>query len=93
MCSIQNNSLVGVICHEDILNNYKNTEEKKVSEIMNSPVITISPEDTLYDTLFIMYKNDISFLPVVDKNVLLGMITREKILEIYFNNVNKENPE
>ncbi|MGC8870689.1 MAG: CBS domain-containing protein, partial [Brevinematia bacterium] len=51
------------------------------------------PEDSLYDALSIMYKNDISFLPVVDKNVLLGMITREKVLETYFNNVNKENPE
>jgi len=60
---------------------------------MNSPAITVSPEDSLYDALYLMYKNDISFLPVVDKNMLLGMVTREKILEIYFNSANKENTE
>ncbi len=93
VCSAQNNSLIGVVCNQDVLNNCERGRDKKIVDIMNSPAITISSEDSLYDALSLMYKNDISFLPVVDKNVLLGMVTREKVLEIYFNNVNKENPE
>jgi CIC family chloride channel protein len=93
VCSAKDNSLVGIVCNQDILNNCEQGKDKKIAEIMNSPAITISPENSLYDALYLMYKNDISFLPVVDKNVLLGMVTREKVLEIYFNSVNKENPE
>ncbi|AWB10885.1 chloride channel protein, CIC family [Thermodesulfobium acidiphilum] len=93
VCSAQNNSLVGVVCNQDLLNNCEGGKDKKVADIMNSPAIIISPEDSLYNALSLMYKNDISFLPVVDKNVLLGMITREKVLETYFNNIGKESSE
>jgi CBS domain-containing protein len=50
-----------------------------VKEIMVSPVITVTPDDTLEDIARIMIKNRIGCVPVVDKDSeLLGIVTENE---------------
>ncbi len=53
---------------------------EKVKEIMNKKPKTISPEDSIYDAAKLMNKHDINRLPVVKNNKLVGIITRQDII-------------
>jgi len=53
----------------------------KVNEIMTKDVISIKPEDNAKDALTLLFKMQISGLPVIDENgKLAGMFTEKDIL-------------
>lgn len=53
----------------------------KVKEIMNSEVISLNPEDNAKEALNILFKRQISGLPVIDAQAkLVGMFTEKDIL-------------
>ncbi|WP_457619362.1 CBS domain-containing protein [Methanopyrus sp.] len=54
----------------------------KVSEVMSSPVITISPGATVLDAAQAMLAHGISGLPVLDGDDLVGIITKTDLLEL-----------
>ncbi|AAM02303.1 CBS domain-containing protein [Methanopyrus kandleri] len=54
----------------------------KVSEVMSSPVITISPGATVLDAAQTMLVHGVSGLPVLDGDRLVGMITKTDLLEL-----------
>ncbi len=49
--------------------------------IMTSPVITVNPETTLRDAAKTMHDHNISCLPVMDTDRLVGMVTKLDFLE------------
>jgi CBS domain-containing protein len=54
-----------------------------VAEIMTEDPISISPEATIGEAAYLMYKNKISGLPVLDANQnLVGMITESDIFRM-----------
>lgn len=69
------------------LNNLKLLFKKKkrsVKDFMTEHNFTISPEDNIIDAAKLMYDEDLSTLPVVDKNnKLLGILTDISILKHY----------
>jgi CBS-domain-containing membrane protein len=53
----------------------------KIKEIMTKEVVSVKPEDNVIDVLNILFKMQISGLPVIDKEEKLkGMFTEKEIL-------------
>ncbi|MFD1176156.1 CBS domain-containing protein [Paenibacillus puldeungensis] len=49
---------------------------KKVSEIMTNDVVTVTPQDNVYEVAVKMKENDTGFIPVVENgDKLIGVIT------------------
>ena len=61
---------------KEALNTVSNT---KVSEIMVRTVLTTSPDDSIMSLLRSMVNMDVSRVPVVDRGVLLGIVSRSDI--------------
>ncbi len=54
----------------------------RVSEVMTSPVVTISPDATVDQALHTMLSHGISGLPVLDGDRLVGIVTKTDLLEL-----------
>jgi len=59
-------------------------KSKPVSEIMTTELITLSFEDTLYAAEKRMKINQISHIPVVDKDILVGLLSLSDLKRISF---------
>ena len=53
-----------------------------LSSVMSTPLVVISPEETLWEAAEIMSKKDIHKLPIQDKNKIVGIITASDIVQI-----------
>ena len=59
---------------------------------MNTGVITITPDEDVYEAMRLMALNNITGLPVIDDSgSLLGMITEKDILVLLWNNLEHTN--
>ncbi|MFY9177943.1 MAG: CBS and ACT domain-containing protein [Caldicoprobacterales bacterium] len=93
---LKNGKLVGVVSKEDILRaspsqattlsigevNYL-LAKTKVSKIMTKNPITISPNALLEEAATLMRDNSVSFLPVMDGDKLVGIITESDIFDAF----------
>jgi len=52
-----------------------------VETVMTTPVMTVGPDDDLQQAVKIMVKHDISRLPVVDGDRLVGILDRHDVLK------------
>ena len=62
---------------ERAANKFTNT---KVKDIMVREVITTTPDADVVDTLALMLEKDINRVPVLEKGVLVGIVTRGDIM-------------
>ncbi len=53
---------------------------KKIKDVINRKVVTISPEETLDKIIALMKEKGIGRLPVVEDGRILGVVTRDDIL-------------
>lgn len=65
-------NLVGIITREDLL---RHCDEEQLALIMNTNVVTISPEVSVKDCIKIMIQRHYRRIPVVSNNELRGIIT------------------
>ncbi len=76
---VQNGKLVGIFSERDyarkciLLGRF--SRDTLVSELMSSPVITATPDMTVYQCLAIMTERHIRHLPVVEGEKLVGIVT------------------
>lgn len=57
---------------------------RKIEEIMSSNCITVSKDNNIYDAARLMNEHNIGFIPVVDQNKLIGVITdRDLVIRGY----------
>ena len=59
-----------------------NTNKSKVKEIMVKKMITIEPNEDIYDAMVKMQEEDVRRLPVIHKKELIGLLTEKDILKI-----------
>ena len=93
---LKKGKLVGVVSKEDILRaspskattfsmgeiNYL-LAKTKISQIMTKDPITISSNALLEEAATLMRDHSVSFLPVVDENKLVGIITESDIFDAF----------
>lgn len=93
---IKNGKLVGIVSKEDILRASPSEAttfsigeityllaKTKISQIMSKSPVTISSKALLEEAATLMRDNDISFLPVIDDNKLVGIITESDIFDSF----------
>lgn len=81
----ENQKLRGIITEGDIMQAVAkgiNLKKTPVSKIMTKHVIGISPSKDLYESLMIMKKKAIRWLPVVVEGNVIGLLTEKDILKI-----------
>ena len=81
---------VGILTERDIARmigfSAKFYPDTPVSEVMNKPLITVSPNTSVKDAVALMEQRDIRRLPVVDdKQQMIGIITAKDILKAVIN--------
>jgi CBS domain-containing protein len=76
---VSEGNLVGVVSERDyarkVILQGKSSKEIQVSEIMTSPVIFVTPDQTIEDGMRIMTEKHIRHLPVVEKGKILGVVS------------------
>lgn len=93
---MKNGKLVGVVSKEDILRASPSEAttfsigeityllaKTKISQIMTKNPVTISSNALLEEAATLMRDNDVSFLPVVDNDKLVGIITESDIFDSF----------
>ncbi|MCJ7839525.1 CBS domain-containing protein [Lederbergia sp. NSJ-179] len=74
---VDNERLIGVITDRDIVLRCiaeKESPQSKVSDIMSSRLITVTPETTTQEATQLMAKEQIRRLPVVEDSKLVGIV-------------------
>lgn len=85
---MQNDDIAGVVTKGDIIRNtilkLSDPQKMRISSIMNTPVVTISPDDSLEFAAKKMSERHVSKLPVVDdeSGLLVGIITSTDIMRM-----------
>ena len=83
---IKEKSLIGMLSRRDILNNGRVRKSLEsggkvpVESVMTTPVITIEKDESISAAAELMVSHDLSQLPVVDGDLLVGMIDRHGVL-------------
>lgn len=83
----ENNILKGIVTEKDLVEKVilksLNPKKTKVSSIMNTILVTVSPSADILEAVKLMTKYNIRRLPVVDMdNKLLGLVTVNDILRV-----------
>jgi CBS domain-containing protein len=80
---VKNNYPIGIITESDIIKKVvaegKNAKEIKVKDVMTTPVIVIDPYITLEEAMKTMGKCNIRRLPVIENDMLIGILTQKDI--------------
>lgn len=91
---VEQGKLVGIISESDLVKKVgdltsilkegiKEAEEKleiKIKEIMTKEVKFLGPEDTVWKAIKLMNKHDINRLPVMEKERLVGLVSRADLV-------------
>jgi CBS domain-containing protein len=76
---VSEGKLVGVVSERDyarkVILQGKSSKQTQVKEIMTSPAIFVTPEQTVEDSMRIMTDKHIRHLPVVEDEIILGVVS------------------
>jgi CBS domain-containing protein len=76
---VSEGTLVGVVSERDyarkVILQGKSSKQTQVKEIMTSPAIFVTPEQTVEDSMRIMTEKHIRHLPVVENGAILGVVS------------------
>ena len=78
--------LVGMLTRKDIIAAQLLSEDTysslTVEAIMTSPVVTISPDADLGQTISVMNQTDIKCLPVMEGDSVIGVVTASDVIRV-----------
>jgi CIC family chloride channel protein len=86
----QNNTLCGIVTLGDLQRHFElaaqteeNLENLTVSDICKRDVITIQPDEPVFNAVRLMGSRDIGRLPVIKDGQLIGILRRQHIMQAY----------
>jgi len=81
---VENGKLVGIVTQTDLANIAQRQlpGNTALSEIMTSQVVTVSSTNSLSHVLYMLNRNNLSRLPVIEGRKLVGIITRSDIIRV-----------
>jgi len=95
---VEQGELVGIITMSDILRSVPNLSEDEtdtatrlllvtltVVDLMTSEPVTIAPDDTIQDAAELMLENQVSGIPVLQGDQVVGIITESDIFKLVVN--------
>jgi CBS domain-containing protein len=75
----QNQKLAGIISERDycrkVILMARNSNGTRVREIMTTPVTTVTPQDSLRETMEVMTEKRIRHIPVVEDGMVVGLLS------------------
>ncbi len=80
---VDGGQLVGILTERDIRGHAGYLESTRVDAAMRSPVITVSPYNTVRDAATLMLKHKIGGLPVLASGELVGIVTTSDLLKAF----------
>ena len=80
---VENGKVIGVVSSQDIKRMFVKNPSASLKDLIDKELIYLAPNDSLADAVFLMQKNDVGRLPVLDNNRLAGIITRSDIVKAY----------
>jgi len=81
---VEKGKLVGIICQSDVLRGLKsggNAQQIMVKDVMVQDVITASPTEAVVNVARLMVEKQINRVPIVENNVIVGIVTRGDIIK------------
>ena len=81
----ENNNPIGIITERDFVTKIAAEGRPlftEIKEVMSSPLITIDPEETIWEASELMKEKLIHKLPVKDNDEIVGIITTSDIVKI-----------
>lgn len=90
---VEENKLVGIVTQSDLqkIRDLQLANDSHLKEIMTSQPITVTPQHNLSHVLYLLDRYQISRLPVVEAQKLIGIITRADIIRAEADHLNCEN--
>jgi signal-transduction protein with cAMP-binding, CBS, and nucleotidyltransferase domain len=76
---------IGILTERDFVRRIASKEKpltSPLSEVMSSPLISIDPDETVWEAAEEMKVNNIHKLPVLQNNKVIGIITTSDLVEI-----------
>ena len=77
---LEQERLVGIFTQTDLANAHQRPRQTPLRELMTPNPITVFPEARLSDVLYLLNRYQLSRLPVIDNQRLVGIITRTDII-------------
>jgi len=82
----ENEQVIGILTEQDMVRkgiaSTGNTALKKVKEVMETGLVTTSPQEDIFEALRIMRDYNIRHLPVMYQGKFVGLVTLKDILKI-----------
>ncbi len=79
---VENGILVGIVTQTDLEKTNKKLGKTPLKEFMTADPITVNPDVSLSDVLYILNRYELSRIPVIEGIKLLGIITRTDIIRV-----------
>ncbi len=76
---------IGILTERDFVRRIASKEKpltSPIEEVMSSPLISIDPDETIWEAAEKMKTNNIHKLPVLQDNKIIGIITTSDLVEI-----------
>ncbi|MEB3180852.1 MAG: chloride channel protein [Nostocaceae cyanobacterium] len=92
---VEEGKLVGIVTQSDLakIQDRNLTKYIALREIMTPQPVTVTPSQTLSNVLYLLDRQQISRLPVIDGRKLIGIITRADIIRVEADRLNGETGE